>query len=108
MIKDKDALAIIANAYEEMKEEGVATYRCGKPNLAELSRRSGFSRKVVKRIYDNNFEEKAHGNEVKKGSRVISGGLRDKAEGLLRQGSRTHPSYMKGLKRQDTKAGFQA
>ena len=106
MIKDKDALAIIANAYEEMKEEGVATYRCGKPNLAELSRRSGFSRKVVKRIYDNNFEEKAHGNEVKKGSRVISGGLRDKAEGLLRQGVTNSSVIHERLKEAGYKGGL--
>ena len=33
MNKDKDALAIIANAYEEMKEEGVATYRGANPTL---------------------------------------------------------------------------
>ena len=106
MNKDKDALVIIANAYEEMKEEGVASYRDGKPNLAELSRRSGFSRKVVKRIYDNGFEEKAHGNEKKKGSRVISGALKEKAESLLKQGVTNSSVVNERLKEAGYKGGL--
>lgn len=106
MNKDKDALAIIANAYEEMKEEGVATYRGGKPNLEELSRRSGFSRKIVKRIYENGFEEKAHGNEGKKGSRVISGAIREKAEELLRKGVTNSSVVNERLKEAGYKGGL--
>ena len=43
---------IIAKAYEQMKEEGVASYRGGKPNLSELARRSGISRKKVERLFN--------------------------------------------------------
>lgn len=42
MKKDKDAIAIVAEAWEKMKNEGCSEYRGGKPNLSELSRRTGF------------------------------------------------------------------
>ena len=45
-----------------MKEEGVASYRDGKPNLSELARRSGMSRKKAARLFHNgNGEVKAGG-----------------------------------------------
>ena len=86
MEKDKDALAIIAEAYEKMKEEGCATYRGGKPNLAELSRRTGYGRKVVARLYSNGFKERPHGNSGSKGSHVINPSLEEEAKRLLASG----------------------
>lgn len=86
MEKDKDALVIISEAYEKMKEEGCATYREGKPNFAELSRRTGYSRKVVARLYSSGFKEMPHGNSGSKGSRVITPFLEDEARGLLAAG----------------------
>ena len=86
MEKDKDALVIISEAYEKMKEEGCATYREGKPNFAELSRRTGYSRKVVARLYSSGFKEMPHGNSGSKGSRVITPFLEDEAKGLLAAG----------------------
>ena len=62
MKDEQDAIDIIAKAYEQMKEEGVASYRCGKPNLSELARRSGMSRKKAARLFHNgNGEIKAVG-----------------------------------------------
>ena len=86
MEKDKDALVIIAEAYEKMKEEGCATYREGKPNLAELSRRTGYSRKVVERLYSNGFKERPHGNSGSKGSHLITPFLEEEAKRLLASG----------------------
>ena len=85
MEKDKDALVIISEAYEKMKEEGCATYREGKP-FAELSRRTGYSRKVVARLYSSGFKEMPHGNSGSKGSRVITPFLEDEAKWLLAAG----------------------
>ena len=47
MKNEHDALNIITKAYERIKEEGVGSYRGGKPNLAELSRRTGYMRKIL-------------------------------------------------------------
>lgn len=57
MQKDEKALGIILPEIEEMKEEGKYSYRDGKPNLAELSRRTGFSRKVLGRLSRSNCSE---------------------------------------------------
>ena len=56
MQKDEKALGIILPEIEEMKEEGKYSYRDGKPNLAELSRRTGFSRKVLGRLSRKGFK----------------------------------------------------
>lgn len=56
MKKDKDAIAIVAEAWEKMKNEGCSEYRGGKPNLSELSRRTGFGRTVLRRIMSNGLE----------------------------------------------------
>ena len=50
MKDEQDAMDIIAKAYEQMKEEGVASYRGGKPNLSELARRSGIMLEPTKKV----------------------------------------------------------
>ena len=86
MKNEQDALNIIARAYERMKEEGVGSYRGGKPNLAELSRRTGYTRKVLERAFKNGLKAQDHGNSHKRGSHVMTGQAKEKAEELLRQG----------------------
>ena len=70
MKDEQDAMDIIAKAYEQMKEEGVASYRGGKPNLSELARRSGISRKKVERLFNKG---KRPGAKEGKARRVIAG-----------------------------------
>lgn len=86
MKDETDAMNIITKAYEQMKEEGVDSYRGGKPNLAELSRRTGVTRKTLERIFKNGLEPHKHGNSVKRGSHVMVDSAKEKAEELLRSG----------------------
>ena len=86
MEKDRDALPIIIKAYNEMEADGVATYRDGKPNLAELSRRTGYTRKVLERLFRDGLAVVPHGNSVKRGSRVMTHECAEVAQGLLKQG----------------------
>lgn len=83
MKDEQDAIDIITKAYEQMKEEGVASYRGGKPNLSELARRSGMSRKKVERLFNKGKRPRAKGSKVK---RVIAGAVKERAEALLRSG----------------------
>ena len=83
MKDEQDAMDIIAKAYEQMKEEGVASYRGGKPNLSELARRSGISRKKVERLFNKG---KRPGAKEGKARRVIAGAVKERAEALLRSG----------------------
>ena len=86
MEKDKDAIRIIEEAYEAMKEEGSSSYREGKPNIAELSRRTGLSRKVIQRLVSNGLEAKPHGNSGEKGYRAFDARQEELAEALMRSG----------------------
>ena len=79
MKDEQDAIDIIAKAYEQMKEEGVASYRGGKPNLSELARRSG----KVERLFNKG---KRPGAKEGKARRVIAGAVKERAEALLRSG----------------------
>lgn len=86
MNDETDAINIIAKAYEQMKEEGVDSYRGGKPNLTELSRRTGISRRIIGRIMKNGLQPHKHGNSGRRWSHVMVDSAKDKAEELLRSG----------------------
>ena len=86
MEKDKDAIRKIKEAYAKMQEEGIESYRSGKPNLEEISRRTNLSRKVIQRLWDNNLEEKAHGNCGEKGFRIVDATQAELAMALLKSG----------------------
>lgn len=86
MQTDEDMLETIIPAFTQMENEGVAFYRLGKPNLAELSRRTGITARVLKRLYDNGFKAKAHGNTGRVREHVISGDTETQARLLLESG----------------------
>lgn len=86
MLKDEDMLEIIIPAFTQMEKEGVAFYRLNKPNLAELSRRTRISARVLKRLYDNGFKPKAHGNIGHKKKHVINGETEKCVRQLLESG----------------------
>ena len=86
MQTDEDMLETIIPAFTQMEKEGVAFYRLGKPNLAELSRRTGITARVLKRLYDNGFKAKAHGNTGRVREHVISGDTETRAKLLLESG----------------------
>lgn len=102
MKDEQDAIDIIAKAYEQMKEEGVASYRCGKPNLSELARRSGMSRKKAARL----FHKGNGGNKADGSSRVISGAVKAQAEALLRSGVTNSSVIFERLKREGYAGGL--
>lgn len=88
MQKDEKALGIILPEIEEMKEEGKYSYRDGKPNLAELSRRTGFSRKVLGRLSRKGFKA-GPGTDARKtgaGGKVMTAEQAGRAKELLAQG----------------------
>lgn len=88
MQKDEKALGIILPEIEEMKEEGKYSYRDGKPNLAELSRRTGFSRKVLGRLSRKGFKAGPGTDERKTGAggKVMTAEQAGRAKELLAQG----------------------
>ena len=59
---DKQEEAWITQAIEEMKVEAGDTFSLGKLNMSELERRCGVSRMRLRRLKQNNFEFKPHGN----------------------------------------------
>lgn len=102
MRKDKDALTIVAEAWSKMKEDGTASYREGKPNLSELARRTGISRKVLSRLIGNGLVEKPHGNCMATRRRAVNGTAAERCRQLLMSGV-TNSSV---LFREAVKAGY--
>lgn len=86
MQKDKDAIHIIATEIEKMKAEGAASEKVGSLNLSEIQRRTGLSRKTIKRLLDNGLKVQSHGNSHEKGMHLVSGASEKKAKELLEQG----------------------
>lgn len=73
-------------AYEEMKEEGGACYREGKPELAELEGRTGIGRKRLSRMFRNGLEERGHGNCGKDRRPAVDEAVSSVADRLLSHG----------------------
>lgn len=87
MTKQEDMLEIIIPAFEQMKKEGKAFYRFGKPNFAELSRRTGITARILRRLYDGNeFVLIEHGNTGASRAHVISGDSENLIRKLLSDG----------------------
>lgn len=88
MQKDGKALEIILPEIEKMKAEGRYTYRGGKPNLAELSRRTGIPRKVLERLSRKGFKvsPSRKAEEAGAGAKVMTEEQESRAKELLARG----------------------
>lgn len=87
MNKTEDMLECIIPAFKQMKEEGKAFFRLGKPNFAELSRRTGITARILRRLYDGNgFVAVEHGNTGLVREHVISGDTEKRIRDLLSDG----------------------
>ena len=62
---------IIAQALEEMKKELGQKFKIESVNLAELERRTGISRAKLRKLKENGFVEKPHGNFGKKAAVTV-------------------------------------
>ena len=83
---DKLDEARITQAVEEMKAEVGDGFSLEKVNLAELGRRSGVSRMRLRRLKQNNFEFKLHGNTGKASARNGLVGFTGTIDTLLKEG----------------------
>lgn len=106
MIKDEEALTIITKTYDKMKEEGVSSYRGNKPNMAEISRRTGLSRKKIQRLMDNGLQRKKPEDAVSSRSRIITQELAEIADGYLQQGITNSSVIYNFLKARGYKGGL--
>lgn len=69
-----DSASILAQALEEMKTEQGSSFSLETVNLAELERRTGISRKRLRRLKSNGFVVTPHGRTgLKAGQTVLSG-----------------------------------
>lgn len=82
MNKTEDMLESIIPAFERMKEEGKAFFRLGKPNFAELSRRTGITARILRRMYDGKgFVMIEHGNT----GHIREHAIKGEAENLIKK-----------------------
>ena len=77
---------IISQAIKEMKSEQEYNFSLKRINLAELERRTGISRAKLRRLKDNNFNQKAHGLIGQKQQTTVLSGYSTYLDKLLRQG----------------------
>ena len=61
-----DLQKILTQALDEMKAEAGEKFDLKKVNLAELHRRTGITRKKLRRLKRNNFKFMPHGNTGRK------------------------------------------
>lgn len=81
-----DLQLTISHAIQEMKNEAGDTFDIEKINLAELERRTGISRKRLRKLKKDGFVVKPHGNAGTKKANSVLTGFTDKIDDLLRKG----------------------
>ena len=77
---------ILSQAIGEMKSAQGNNFSLERNNLAELERRTGISRAKLRRLKDNNFNQKAHGLVGQKQQTTVLSGYSAYLDKLLRQG----------------------
>lgn len=81
-----DSASILAQALEEMKIEQGEKFSIATVNLAELGRRTGISRKKLRRLQKNGFKEKPHGLAGRKAAKTVLTGYTGIIDDMLRKG----------------------
>ena len=85
-MNNNDSATILTQVLEEMKREQGDSFSLDKVNLAELGRRTGISRKKLRRLKKNGFNEKPHGLVGKKAEVTVLTGFTGVIDDLLRKG----------------------
>ena len=85
-IFDQQEQAKITRAIEEMKAETGESFHLEKLNLAELERRTGVTRARLRRLKDNGFAFKPHGNAGKQSPRNGLSSFTGMLDTLLKSG----------------------
>lgn len=80
-----DFASILAQALEEMKIEQGEKCSLATVNLAELGRRTGISRKKLRRLQKNGFGEKPHGLAGRKATMTVLTGYTGTIDDLLQK-----------------------
>lgn len=81
--KSNDSSMIIAQALEEMKQELGNKFDPDTVNLAELERRTGITRAKLRKLKDNGFVDKPHGNFGRKAAVTVLSGYTGVVDALL-------------------------
>lgn len=81
-----DSSKIIAQALDEMKKELGPKFNEETVNLAELSRRTGISRGRLRKLKENSFVQKPHGNIGRRSENTVITGYTGVVDSLLRRG----------------------
>lgn len=81
-----DSSKIIAQALDEMKKELGPKFNEETVNLAELSRRTGISRGRLRKLKENGFVQKPHGNIGRRSENTVITGYTGVVDSLLRRG----------------------
>ena len=85
-MNNNDSATKLTQALEEMKREQGERFSLDKINLSELSRRTGISRKKLRRLKENGFKEKPHGLTGRKAAVTVLTGFTGIIDDLLRKG----------------------
>ena len=85
-MNNNDSTAKLTQVLEEMKREQGDSFSLDKINLAELGRRTGISRKKLRRLKKNSFREKPHGLTGRKAKATVLSGFTGVIDNLLRKG----------------------
>ncbi len=85
-MNNDDSATKLTQVLEEMKREQGDSFSLDKINLAELGRRTGISRKKLRRLKKNGFQEKPHGLTGRKAKVTVLTGFTGVIDDLLRKG----------------------
>lgn len=80
-----DLQEILTHALNEMKAEAGEKFDLKKVNLAELQRKTGLTRKKLRRLKRNNFEFMPHGNAGRKAKVTVMSGYTGVVDDLLQK-----------------------
>lgn len=81
-----DLQLTISHAIQEMKNEAGDGFDIKKINLSELERRTGISRKRLRKLKNDNFIVKPHALKGRKKTKTVLTGFEDQIDDLLRRG----------------------
>ena len=85
-MNNNDSASKLTQVLEEMKREQGDSFSLDKINLTELGRRTGISRKKLRRLKKNGFQEKPHGLTGRKAEVTVLTGFTGVIDELLRKG----------------------
>lgn len=101
--KCNDSASIVTQVLEEMKQEQGEKFSLESVNLSELARRTGVSRKKLRRLKRNGFQEKPHGLTGTKATVTVLTGYTGIIDHLLSSGVYNSAVFFERLQ----EAGYQ-